>query len=782
MNFMMKPFQAEGVAELKVKRAAVIGAGSMGAGIAAQFANAGVPVDLLDLPGKDAASRCAPAEAGIERQLKMYGFMVPEAAELVSPGNIEDHLTRLATADWIVEAVIEDLEIKRDLYARIDTVRKAGSIVSSNTSTIPRAELITGGSPEFRRDFVITHFFNPPRIMRLVELVCAKETAAEVVDAVTAACRTALGKTVVNCRDTPGFIANRIGCFWMAVAIKHAIEAGLSVEEVDAVNSAMGIPRTGVFGLIDLIGIDLIPHVWGSLMHELPHEDRLYDYNLPAEPLIKNLIEAGRYGRKANAGFYRRAPDKSLEALDLISGEYRPSASVSPEALAGGGRNLSALLDANDKFGDYAWRVFSEVFLYSCEHGSTIAADIGAIDTAIRLGYGWREGPFQLAERYGLSVIAERLGDQGETVPPLLTAAIEAGGFHTSDGQPLGTDGSFVAPAEIARPIALSSTKAKSAAIVANDAASLWDLGDGIACLEAHTKMNSLAPGVFEILEQALDRGGSEFSGLVIGNDHSRAFSVGADLGFISNVIENHDWKALDSYIARGQDLFLAMKYTDFPVVAAAHGLALGGGCEIMLHAGAIVAHAELLAGLPETRVGIVPGWGGCTQLLVRAQEAGGGTKGAAISTAAFDTIFKGASSISARDALAKGILRPGDLIAMNRDELLSRAKSVAQDMAAAGHTPPRSVTLHLGGPPAKAEIMRSVHASETGSLTQTDGRVADILAEVLTGGPSANPATPLSEADIMLLERQAVLELAKLDKVRQRIRHMLETGRPLKN
>jgi len=784
MSTHAKPFRAAGVEDLKVKRVAVIGAGSMGAGIAAQFANAGVPVDLLDLPGKDGESRNAPAEGGIARQLKVHGFMVPDAAALVTPGNTEDDLGRLAEADWIVEAVIENVEIKRALYTRVDAVRKPGSIVSSNTSTIPRADLVEGASPDFARDFVITHFFNPPRIMRLVELVTTDDTPAEIRDAAAAACETALGKTVVDCRDTPGFIANRIGCFWMAVAVKAALDAGLTVEEADAVNAALGIPRTGAFGLLDLVGIDLVRHVWGSLMQALPADDRLHAYDLPGEPVIKGLIDAGRFGRKAKAGFYRMAADKSLEALDLASGDYRPAQPVSPKALPGGGRDLAALLSADDKYGTYAWRVLSEVLLYSCAHGPDIAADVGAIDTAIALGYAWKEGPFRLADHYGLATIAQRLENDGADLPPLLAAAIEAGGFYAADDRPLGTDGTRAPVSEASELASLAPVKAKGAPLASNDAASLWDLGDGIACFEMHTKMNSFAPGVFDVLEETLERGGRDFAGLVLGNDAARAFSVGADLTFFSALIEKQAWEELDAYIARGQKLFLALKYAGFPVVAAAHGLALGGGCEFMLHAGTIVAHAELNAGLPEPKVGIVPGWGGCTQLLVNAQANRSGPQGpAALSSTVFNTIFAGAPSTSARDAIAKGILRPGDTVVMNRDRLLATAKNVPRRMVDTGYTAPERVSLTLGGPSAKAGIMNLVNGLRaSGALTDTDVNVASILADVLTGGPDADPTVPVTEPDIMTLERQAVLELAKSDKTQERIQHMLKTGKPLRN
>lgn len=774
---MNKPFQlpqAAGVSRCAVKRAAVIGAGSMGSGIAAQFANAGIPVDLLDIAGMEATSRNAPAEGGIERQLKANGFMHPAAARLVRPGNVEDDLARLSEADWIVEAVIEKLEVKRDLYQKIDAVRKPGSIVSSNTSTIPRADLVAGMGAAFARDFIITHFFNPPRFMRLVEIVSGPDNDPALVNRAKTASEIILGKTVVDCRDTPGFIANRIGCYWLAVAVIEAQRMGVSVEEADTVMSALGIPKTGVFGLMDLIGIDLVPHVWGSLSRVLPPSDDSHAYDLTTSPLVQSLIAAGRFGRKAKAGFYRLAADKSREVIDLTTGGYRNEKSFKASELPGRGRDLAALLDAQGRLGLYAWRVLSRTILYSATHAPEIAADLRAIDTAIELGYAWKNGPFGLADRYGARKIADRLAAEGLPIPQTLAAAAERGGFFDPDrGLSVGATDS----AEDMPVVSLAAVKARGRRILGNDGASLWDLGNGVAGFEFHTKMNSLAPAVFDALEETLQRGGRDFQALVIGNDDPRAFSAGADLSFFVDLMRRERWDELESYILRGQQLFLGLKYAPFPFVSAVHGLTLGGGCELTLHADAIVAHAELNIGLPETKVGIVPGWGGCTQLLVRAQLTSSPVSGV------FQTILAGTISGSAAQALELGILRAGDEIVMHREHLLQVARDRAAALLSQGYQAPDRPRLLLTGPSGKNALMEDVtDRKETGEFSETDYRIADMLAHVLTGGKEAGPSRPVTEEELMGIERETVMELVKTRTTRERIEHMLAFGKPLRN
>ena len=740
--------------------AAVIGAGAMGGGIAAQFANAGIEVILLDMPG-DQDAPDAPARAGLARQVKINGFMGPSGPGRIITGNVIDDLHLLARADWIIEAVVERLDIKRALYARVDAVRKPGSIVSSNTSTLLHAQLIDGMSEAFRRDFVISHFFNPPRVMPLLEVVSTDRTDPALLGRVQAGARDLLGKTVINCRDTPGFIANRIGCFWMASAALLAREQGLTIEEADAVHQAMGIPKTGVFGLFDLIGIDLVPTVWRSLVDGLPSDDRFHRYDIASDPLFAGLVAGGRFGRKSGSGFFRKTPG-GLEASDLSTGDWRATRPVAARDLPGGGRDLQALLDDPGRFGAYARAVLAEVIAYAAEHGPAIAANPADIDVAMQLGYAWREGPFTLADKWGPAKLQAHLRESGLPVPELVTQAVERGAFY-ADGRFLTAD-SEAAAAE--RPLTVAALRKAGRTILGNASATLLDSGDGVGLLEIHTKMNSLHPEVLDLIEETLPLLGAQLSALVIGNDDARAFSVGADLKFILSMIDQGREAELATYIDRGQRLFLGLRHAPAPVVAAVHGFALGGGCELALHADRIVAHAEARFGLPEVTVGLIPAWGGCTTLLARGEAEGLTPEAAALRAAT--TIFGAAQSGSAEEALTSGILSPLDRLVMHRDSLLSTARALALALLRDGYTAPEQATV-LPAPAAN-------FAALAGEGSDYDRHVLAGLARVL-GGDS-----PRSVVENMAIEREVLFDLIARPETRARMAHMLETGKPLRN
>ncbi|MCE0506156.1 3-hydroxyacyl-CoA dehydrogenase/enoyl-CoA hydratase family protein [Roseivivax sp. GX 12232] len=741
---------AFGSQDTGVRRAAVIGAGSMGGGIAAQFANAGIPVDLLDIPGSD--SRNGPAEAGIARQLKSGGFMAPEAAALVRPGNVEDDLPRLAEADWIVEAIIEDFDLKRDLYRQIEAHRKPGSTVSSNTSTLLRRDLVAGLPESFARDYVISHFFNPPRQMQLLEVVAGADTAKESATRAWRAGRGLLGKTVVECRDTPGFIANRIGCYWIAMAVLEAAEQGLSVEEADAVIAAFGVPRTGVFGLLDLIGIDLIPLVWGSLIRSLPAGDGAHAYDLAGSELSAKMQAAGRFGRKSGAGFYRKAEDGSREALDLASFEYRPRREVAD--LPGGGRDLAALIAAGGPLGDYAWSVLRNLALYTALVAGEIAHDLPAVDTAVALGYGWREGPFRQIDRVGAGEVVARLRSEGREVPKLLEGAAQAGGFYDGtapridlSGAPLAADDAPGAAAEAA-PRILAETPGGR----------LEDGGEGLGILRITTKMGTFAPEVFDLFEAVLARG--DLKALVIAPGSPRALSAGADLSRFLELAETPE--RLEAFLARGQSVFSALRRAPFPVVAAVRGLALGGGCEVTLHADRVVAHAEARIGLPETQLGILPGWGGCTRLLARLATPGSGPQGpGALAARLVETLLPGPVARSAVEARGLGLLREADEIVMHADDVEPAACAIARALAR-DYSAPEEELFTLAGPSGLAGALAGARAArQAGRIEPAALRVAEDLAEVVTGGPEGDPSRPLSEAEMHALERAAVLRMA---------------------
>ncbi|WP_210191339.1 3-hydroxyacyl-CoA dehydrogenase/enoyl-CoA hydratase family protein [Mesorhizobium australicum] len=763
-----------------ISRAAVIGAGSMGSGIAAHLANAGVPVLLLDIVPDGASDRDTLAKAAVERQIKAGGFMHPERAALIEVGNVEDDLGRIVEADWIIEAVFEDLEIKKALYRRVDEARRAGSIVSSNTSTIPLGQLIEGASPRFKGDFVITHFFNPPRHMQLLELVASPATRRDVLERITAIGDRVLGKSTVLCRDTPGFIANRVGNYWMSVAALEAMRLGLTVEEADAVMSTpFGIPRTGVFGLFDYVGINLVPLVWGSFMRTLAPEDAHRDHDITADPFFADMLRRGLVGRFGPGGFYRRkAQDGGRvdEAIDLRTGEYRPRRKPELESLSAS--DLRSLCAADDRGGRYAWSVFSHLIGYVAAIAPEIGDDVAAIDLTMRLGYNWSEGPFQLADRVGPAWIIDRLQAEQRQVPPLLRRAAELGGFYPEEESVLGTDGVLRRAEHPEGVLALASVKKSGGRVDGNESASLWNLGDGVAGLEIHTKMNACDMAVVEQVEQALNRVSADFQALVIGSDNKRAFSAGAKLDVFIALVKAGDWAGLESFVARGQAAWLGLKYAQFPVVAAAGGLALGGGCELMMHADEVVAHAELYAGLPERKVGIIPGWGGVTQVLLRAQERSADAPTAAVK--AFDLIAGGEVTSSALSAVDAGFLRASDRIVMNRDRLLAVAKARAIELAV-DYAAPNRAEIAVDGAAATRRLEERIAGQvAAGGFTETDAGVARELARVVAGGV-ANPAV-LSELDLMRLELSSMLELARRPTTLERLEHMRATNKPLLN
>jgi 3-hydroxyacyl-CoA dehydrogenase len=724
---MNQTVKAAGVEDSGCKRALVIGAGSMGAGIAAQFANAGVPVDLLDVPAPE--GRNARAEAGIAAQIKARGFMGAAQAQLVTPGNVEDDLGCAVDADWIVEAVIEDLAIKRALFDRIEPLRKPSALVSSNTSTIPRAELIAGRSDAFADHFVISHFFNPPRYMELLELVGAQGTPAW--EFAQRAGRDVLGKAVISCKDTPGFIANRIGCAWIAVAITEAVRLNLTVEEADAVQAAFGAPRTGIFGLMDLVGIDLIPKIWGSLMAALPHDDVINRFDLPSEPALRGMIDAGRHGRKSGAGFYRKTVDGSREALDLGTGTYRP---LCPTTLP---KDLKALVRNPSPIGRYAAALLTETLRYAAQTADEIAFDPDDIDAAMCLGYAWREGPFALMARLGDTL------DLGALPTPALRRSDEA---------------------QSRLAIAKSGTR-----LAGNDSASLWDVGGDLTALEFHTQMNAVDMGTLDMIEAALERLAGPSSALVIGNDNPRAFCAGANLAAIAAMIDSGDTAGIEAFIRRGQRLYSALRLAAAPVVSAVIGVALGGGCELLLHSDDVVLHAEAQLGLPESTLGLLPAWGGCVRMLERAAGPRGPV---ATARTAMDTLLARRPFGSVREAVAAGLV-PTNIV-MHRAPVFDLAAARAEELAE-GYAPPVPAVLHCGGRSAAAGLMTGPLAlHKAGALGDPELEVARRIAGVLTGGPEGDRSQGTTEADIHALECEAFVALAMTPHARARIGAMI--------
>jgi 3-hydroxyacyl-CoA dehydrogenase len=779
----------------EIKKVAVIGAGVMGAAIAAHVTNAGLPVVLLDIVGKDPNDRSAIARGAVEKMLKTdpAPFMSPRNAKLITAGNLEDDLALLADCDWIVEAIIENPKIKHSLYEKLEAVRKPGSIVTSNTSTIPLKNLVEGRSDAFRRDFAITHFFNPPRYLRLLELVSGQETAPDVTETLARFCDVNLGKGVIRCHDTPGFIANRIGMMWMQAGVNAALDNGMSVEESDAVaGKVMGFPSTGLFGLFDLVGIDLMPHLAASMSTTLPKGDA-YLAMMRDVPTINRMIETGYIGRKGKGGFYRLVKEggtRRKESIDLKTGEYgMPKAVVlgSLEAALGDRKTgLKTLLSGDDKAAKFAWGMLAPTFAYAADLVGEIADTLVEIDEGMKLGYAWKFGPFELMDQVGTGWLAGQYKARGLAVPKLLALADGRSFYRVENGQLqfLGLDGAYHAVKRAEGVLLLTDIKRRSQPVAKNGSASLWDIGDGVVCLEFHSKGNSLDPDIMAMIGKAMGLigdGKGQWKALVIANDNDN-YSVGANLGLAIFAINIGLYEQLEQLVAAGQMTYKALKYAPFPVVAAPAGMALGGGCEITLHSSAVQAHAETYMGLVEVGVGVIPGWGGCKEMLARHIANKRRPQGPIPPVAAaFQTISTAQVSKSAAEARDLLYLRDTDGITMNRDRLLADAKAKALALAK-DYTPPAPFEYHLPGRTGKAALSLAVHDfAKQGKATPYDVVVADRLADVLTGG-DADYADTLAEDDISALERKAFVGLTRNEGTINRIEHMLETGKPLRN
>lgn len=773
----------------EIQKVAVIGAGVMGAGIAAQIANAGVDVLLLDIVPKEGKDRDAIAKGAVEKLKKSNpaALMHVKNANRIQVGNIDDDLKKIADCDWIIEVVVERLDVKQDLYKKIDKLRKKDAIVSSNTSTLPLHMLLDGMGKSFRQHFMITHFFNPPRYMRLLEFVTSKETAAVAVARVREFADRALGKSVIDCNDTPGFIANRIGTYWLHASVTEAIRQNVEVETADALlGRPTGVPKTGVFGLMDLVGLDLMPHVLGSLMKTLPKKDPFHELG-EAPQLLNRMIAEGYTGRKGKGGFYRLAPDgsKRKETIDLHTGVYRPAKKVKPAAVAASKKHgLRGLVSHKSPEGHYAWTVLSGTLAYAASLVPEIADNIEAVDRAMRLGYNWKYGPFELIDKLGPQWFAERLKAEGRPVPRILEVAKDRKLYRVKEGQLqyLGLDGKYK---DVVRPegvLLLEDIKRRSKPVASNMSASIWDIGDNVLCVEFHSKMNTFNPLVLCMINKAVKMAEEgDAKGIVIYNEAPN-FSVGANIGLIILAAKLRVWPFVRWFLGYGQKTFSRMKYANVPVVGAPSGMALGGGCEVLLHCDAIEAHAETYMGLVEAGVGIIPGWGGCKEMIGRWAEDKKTPKGPMPAVMkAFELIATAQVAKSAHEAKAMHFLRESDNVVMNRDRVLAAAKARVLKMAK-DYTPRTPYTFRLpGASGAVALEMGVLEFAKRGMVTPHDITVAKQAAFVLTGGHT-DVTKVLEEKDILRLERDGLVKLAKTPESRARVMHMLKTGKPLRN
>ena len=785
---------------MNIEKVAVIGAGLMGSGIAAHVANAGFPVTLLDIVPNGATNRDIIAETAVKNMLKPVKMGSPtplmhkENSKLIKIGNIEDDIKLISDADLIIEVVLEKLEIKHDVFQKIDKFRKKNSIVTSNTSTIPREMLVSGMPDSFAKDFMITHFFNPPRYLRLLEIVAGKEVSREIVKTVSKFCDLNLGKEVVLCNDTPGFIGNRIGTYWTLVGMIEAVKLGLTVEEADAVmGRPIGAPKTGIFGLLDVVGLDLIPHVTESMSSNLSDEDM---YNLEVneqeslgiDKILESMISEGYTGRKGKGGFYRLNTEtgkKIKESRNFETGDYNQSNKrTGLESVKAAKNGLRTLVEYNDKGGEYAWRVLSKTLSYAASLVPEITDNLVNVDLAMKNGFLWKRGPFEMLDELGPSWFAAKIAKEDMQVPELITAVSNGNFYDTIDGKLnyFDTSGKYSLLEKPKGYLNTQDIKIGNKAIFRNPSASLWDMGENILLAEFHSKMNSMDPLIMEVLSEASNLCESgEYKGLVIGNDGTN-FSAGANLGLTSFVTNVGAWEEAEKFVQGGQLAFMMLKHGNFPVVGASHGLAIGGGCEVLLACDAIQAHSESYIGLVEVGVGLVPAWGGCKEMITRWSEDSSQPKGPmATIKSIFENVGTAKVATSAQEAREMNFLRSDDKITMNRERLLHDAKELCKTMVD-NYKAPKIKKHYLPGPSGKAALDLAVDdLVKAGHATPHDVVVTKELSHILSGGDT-DPIETVSDEEILEMEREGILRLMRTEGTMDRVEHMLTKGRPLRN
>jgi len=806
----------------RINRVAVLGAGTMGARIAAHFANAGVPSLLLDIvpPDADAPARNKIAAAGLDaaKKSKPTAFMDASLAHFVSVGNFEDDLKRLADVDWIIEAVVENLDLKRALLRKVEAIRKPGTIITTNTSGLPVRRIAEGFSNDFRRAWFGTHFFNPPRYMRLLELIPTPDADHALLDAVAYFCDVHLGKGVVRAKDTPNFIGNRIGTFSVLNVMRLMQEMDLTIEEVDALTGqAVGWPRSATFRTIDLVGLDILGHVVGNMTANV--RDERSDLRLP--DFFKQMLERKWLGDKTQGGFYKKVKGGGEEdermALDWKTLEYHPRQKPKFAALdmakniEDTGARLRMLLGMDggsqkDKAGVFLWAALSDLWTYSANRVPEISASIVGIDRAMKLGFNWELGPFELWDAAGVEATVARIKKEGRPVAANVDKLLAAGqkSWYADDPKAASgrkywdLGGTSWQPVEAAEGVwSVAAAKKSSGVVKKNSGASLVDLGDGVACFEFHSKMNILGGDVIQLITQTLKPGGAgdAFDAFVISNDATN-FSAGANLMLVLMAAQEQEWDDLDMMTRQFQAMTQAIKFSPKPVVSAPFGLCLGGGTEISLHAAARQPHAELYTGLVEVGVGLLPGGGGCKEMLLRAVDSAaagrGKTSGEALAGSvemmeamkkAFETIATAKVATSAHEARSQGFLSDSDRITMNRERVLSDAKARALELVHAGYEPPLPrADIPAPGENLLAALRMGVHLMRQGDfITDYEVKLGGKIAEVLCGG-NVTPGTPVSEQYILDLEREAFKSLCGEKKTQERIQYTLKTGKTLRN
>jgi 3-hydroxyacyl-CoA dehydrogenase len=805
----------------RIHKVAVLGAGTMGARIAAHFANAGVPSLLLDIvpPDADGPARNKIAAAGLDgaRKSKPAAFFDASLSRLVTVGNFDDDLKRLADVDWIIEAIVENLDIKRSLLKKVEAIRKPGTIITTNTSGLPVAKIAEGFSDDFRRSWFGTHFFNPPRYMRLLELIPTPEADPALIGAVTHFCDQQLGKGVVLAKDTPNFIANRIGTFSVLNVMRLMQEMDLSVEEVDALTGqAVGWPRSATFRTIDLVGLDILGHVVSNMTANV--RDERSDLQIPA--FFRQMLERKWLGDKTKGGFYKKnkssgGKDDERMAIDWKTLEYHPRNKPKFAALDMAknvddtGARVRMLLGLDrgapqkpDKAITFLWTALSDLWTYSANRIPEISDSVVEIDRAMRLGFNWELGPFELWDAAGVEATVARMKKDGHPVAANVEKLLASGkkSWYEDDSKsPAGkryldlrTDN--WKPVEAPEGVwSVEVAKKSNGVVKKNSGASLVDLGDGVGCIQFHSKMNALGADIISLILQTLKPGGAgdAFDAFVITND-AQTFSVGANLMLLLMSVQEEEWDEVDMAIRQFQGMTQAIKFSPKPVVIAPFGLALGGGCEVSLHAAARQPHAELYMGLVEVGVGLLPGGGGCKEMLLRAVDSAASIRpdgrGESVETMeamkkVFETIATAKVSTSAFEARGLDFLSSSDRITMNRERVLSDAKARALELARAGYEPPVMRTnIPAPGENILAALKMGVYLMRQGDfISDHELKLGTKIAEVLCGG-NITPGTPISEQYVLDLEREAFKSLCGEKKTQERIQFTLKTGKTLRN
>ena len=792
----------------------------MGSRIAAHFANAGLPCILLDIvppnlpPDAPAGDRKKIVRAGLDaaKKSKPAAFFTTALAEKIAIGNFDDDLARCAEADWIIEVVAENLEIKRNLLARVAQFRKPGAIVTTNTSGLPVHLIAEAMSEEFQQHWAGTHFFNPPRYLKLVEVIPGPKTSHQVVESLREFCERRLGKGVVVAKDTPNFIANRIGTFSMLNALRLMSTLGMTVEEVDACTGpAVGWPKSATFRTADIVGLDVLVHVVRNIYETAPNDESREMYKVPA--LVEEMAKRGWLGDKTGQGFYKKVKgegEKEILTLDVNTMEYRPRQKARFASLEMGKaiedtrERLRALVgpvlegQKGDKAQQFLWGALSEMCLYAARRVPEISDNVVDVDRALRWGFAWELGPFEIMDAIGVKAFAGHVQKEGRALPPVIEKVLASGrkGFYESDkGTTTVFDIGSGASKKVEEPkgvIILKSLKDAGREVERNAGASVIDLGDGVACVEFHAKMNAIGADLIAMLHKGLKRLETDFDAMVIANQAVN-FSVGANLMLVLVGAQEQEWDELHMAVKQFQNINLAVKYAPKPVVAAPQGLALGGGCEVTLHAARIQAAAEAYIGLVETGVGLIPGGGGTKEMLIRANEHAAGGEDLDLFHAlkpVFEAIAMAKVGTSAEECRDLGYLRREDGVSMNRDRLVADAKEAALSLVRGGYKPlaatwregAQTTQIKVLGEQFLAGAKLAIHIMFRGGYaSEYDAHVGRKLASILAGGALTSPQL-VSEQYVLDLEREAFVSLCGEKKTQERIAHTLKTGKPLRN